>query len=80
MAFTPSLKFRQPQSVPSGTGEHTVLESSVFPPASLGRRKNQSKFSAGFTHRPAYYIGVRHLPVVSNTAGPRWKIVVVSPD
>ena len=47
--FTPSLKFRQPQSVPSGTDEHAVLESNVFAPASRGRQKNQSKFSAGFT-------------------------------
>ncbi len=46
--FTPSLKFRQPQSVPSGTGEHTVLESNVSSPASSRRQKNQSKFSAGF--------------------------------
>ena len=47
--FTPSLKFRPPQSVPSGTGEYTVLEPNVFPSASSWRQKNQSKFSAGFT-------------------------------
>ena len=47
--FTPSLKFRQPQSVPSGTDEHAVLESNVFAPASRGRQKNRSKLSAGFT-------------------------------
>ena len=47
--YTPSLKFRPPQSVPSDAGEHTVLESNVFPPVSSGRHKNQSKFSAGDT-------------------------------
>jgi len=47
--FTPSLKFRQPQSVPSSIGEHAILESNVFSPASRGRQQNQSKFSAGFT-------------------------------
>ncbi len=47
--FTPPLQFRPPQSVPSDTDEHTVLESSVFPPASSGRHKNQSKLSVGFT-------------------------------
>ncbi len=30
-------------------GEHSVLKSGVFPPASSGRQKNQSKLSAGFT-------------------------------
>ena len=48
MPFTPSLKFRPPQSVPSGIAKHIVLESNVSPPASSGRQKNQSKFSAGF--------------------------------
>ena len=47
--FTPPLQFRPPQSVPSDTGEHIVLESNVLPPAPSGRHKNQSKFSAGFT-------------------------------
>jgi len=47
--YTPSLQFRQPQLVPSDSGGHVVLESSVFPPASSGRQKNQSKFSAGYT-------------------------------
>ena len=51
LSFTPSLKFRQPQSVPSGIGKHSVLESSVFPPALPGRQKNQSKFSVGFTQK-----------------------------
>ena len=46
--FTPRLKFRPPQLVPSDNDEHIVLESSVFPPSSSGRQKNQSKFSAGF--------------------------------
>src|SRR3989344_386930 len=39
MAFTPSLEFRLPQSVPSRTGDHTVSKSNVFPPASSGRQK-----------------------------------------
>ena len=59
LAHHPELVEGQPQSVPSGIGKHAVLESNVFPPASRGRHKNQpaslsrkrgeSKFSAGFT-------------------------------
>ena len=45
--FTPSLKFRQSQSVPSKADGHTFALLNMFPSALSWRQKNQSKFSAG---------------------------------